>query len=132
MTNSLMKLLAIPALLLTGAGAVKILTDYPYNSTFEVGSEFVLEWEKEIGDDGDAFKLTMNTFLVAPIIVEPGPSYDFNGSDIVLDDAVGFSDGSYTWVIEPVDGRTGYTYWYRFGLQYSGTYVYPKPFFIDY
>lgn len=47
-------------------------------------------------------------------------------------DAVGFSDGSYTWVIEPVDGRTGYTYWYRFGLQYSGTYVYPKPFFIDY
>ncbi|KAI1371817.1 hypothetical protein F4677DRAFT_449995 [Hypoxylon crocopeplum] len=128
MAKFLMKLLAIPALL-TGAGAIKILTDIPYNSTFEVGSEFVLEWEPE--DRTDTFKLTMNTFLVAPILVYPGPSYDYQDRNIVLDDAVKFSDGNYTWVIGPVDGRTGYEYWYRFGIQYSNTYVYPKPFLID-
>ncbi len=85
MTKSLMKVLAIPALLLPGTGAVKILTDYPYNSTFEVGSEFVLEWEKEDRDEGDTFELIMSTYLVLPTFTPSGPAYDFNDGNIVLD-----------------------------------------------
>ncbi|XXH04129.1 hypothetical protein Hte_010541 [Hypoxylon texense] len=131
MAKSLRKLLVIPTLL-AGAGALKILTDYPFNSTFEVGSEFVLEWEMEDRDEGDTFELTMSTYLVTPIFIPAGPTYDFNDSNIVLDNSVNFSDGSYTWVVTPVDDRTGYEFWYRFGFSWSNTYVSPKPFLIDY
>lgn len=50
----------------------------------------------------------------------------------LLINSVNFSDGSYTWVVEPVDGCTGYEFWYRFGLSWSNTYMSPKSFLIDY
>ncbi|RYC58488.1 hypothetical protein CHU98_g7711 [Xylaria longipes] len=134
MAKSLMKLLAVPALLAGVANGLQWLNDIPLDAYYEPGTEFVLEWTPE--DRTDTFRLMVDTFLTTPIIVPPPPgvrppAYDFKTVNIYVDDAVKFSDGNYTWLIEPVENRTGADYTYRLGAVYGGTYSSPRAFHLE-
>lgn len=88
MAKSLMKLLAIPALLAGAAQALQFTNDIPVDAFYQEGTEFVLEWVPE--DRADTFKLSIGSFLAEPILVSPSggplgsPIYDYQGKDIVL------------------------------------------------
>ncbi|KAI1177832.1 hypothetical protein F4777DRAFT_166076 [Nemania sp. FL0916] len=133
MTKALTKLLAVPALLAAGAQALTWITDIPVDAYYEVGTEFVLEWEPE--DTPETFNLTLSTFLSNPILINPipwsGPMYDFKDITIVLDDSAKLSDGSYTWVVDTVDGRTGDDYYYSFMAQYGYSGSSPRSFHVN-
>ncbi|KAI4862593.1 hypothetical protein F4820DRAFT_16978 [Hypoxylon rubiginosum] len=128
-----MKLLAIPALLAGVAQAIQFLNDIPVGAYYDPGTEFVLEWKPE--DRTDTFQLTITSFLTDPILVNPGqsqfPVYDFKEMDIVLDEAVKFSEGSFTWLVEPIDGRTGGDYYYSFRVAYETTTESPRAFHLQ-
>ncbi|KAI1767153.1 hypothetical protein GGR53DRAFT_144779 [Hypoxylon sp. FL1150] len=128
-----MKSFTIPALLIGVAQAIVFLNDIPVDAYYDVGTDFVLEWEPE--DTTDTFQLTISTFLKDPILVNPDqssfPIYDYKDIKVVLDEAVSFSDGSFTWPIETVDGRTGEEYWYSFGVEYGTTYEIPRSFHVQ-
>ncbi|KAI0445080.1 hypothetical protein F4803DRAFT_509348 [Xylaria telfairii] len=134
MAKSLMRLVAIPAFLAGVAKGINFLNDIPVNAYYEQGTNFVLEWEPE--DREDTFKLTLDTFLSNPILVNPGsgwipPTYDYMTVTTVLDDAVKFSAGNYTWAIENIDDREGGDYWYSFGASYANTYASPRSFHLQ-
>ncbi|KAF2972914.1 hypothetical protein GQX73_g552 [Xylaria multiplex] len=130
----MMKLLATSALLAGAAQAIKFLNDIPVDAFYNEGSEFVLEWEPEARTD--TFHLTIGSFLTEPILVSPNggplgsPIYDYQLKDIVLDDAVKFTEGNYTWLIETIDGRAGEDWYYRFGVSYDNTAGYPRSFHV--
>ncbi|KAI1757624.1 hypothetical protein F4782DRAFT_546730 [Xylaria castorea] len=116
-----MKLLAIPVLLAGAAQAFQFLNDIPVDANYKEGSDFVIEWEPE--NRTDTFRLELYTFLVNPIYVGPppspweGPVYDSNDTTTVLDAAAKYSDGSFTWHIDLIDGREGADWYYSFGAQ---------------
>ncbi|XXH04043.1 hypothetical protein Hte_010454 [Hypoxylon texense] len=128
-----MKFLAISALLAGAAQAIQFLNDIPVGAYYSPGTEFVLEWEPE--DRTDTFQLTIASFLTTPIITNPGqsqfPEYDFKVEGIVLGEDVKFSDGSFTWLIEPIDGRTGDEYYYSFQASYATTTESPRAFHLQ-
>ncbi|KAI1734649.1 hypothetical protein F4680DRAFT_437437 [Xylaria scruposa] len=134
MAKFLMKLLAVPALLGGVAKGIQFLNDIPVNAYYEPGTEFVLEWTPE--DRTDTFNLTLDSFLANPIIVKPSVGWipavlDFKYELTVLNEAVKFSDGSYTWVIDTIDNRTGADYYYSFGARYTNTYESPRAFHLN-
>ncbi|KAI3323285.1 hypothetical protein HD806DRAFT_544616 [Xylariaceae sp. AK1471] len=132
MTKSLIKLLAIPALLAGVAQAFQFTNDIPVDAFYEEGTEFVLEWAPETRTD--TFNLTIGSFLAEPILVSPivfgSPIYDYQDKDIVLDEAVKFTDGNYTWLVETIDGRVGSGWYYRFGATYGYYGEYPRAFHV--
>jgi hypothetical protein len=89
MTKSLIKLLAIPALLAGVAQAFQFMNDIPVDAFYEEGTGFVFEWAPETRTD--TFNLTIDSFLAEPILVSPNggplgsPLYDYQGKDVVLD-----------------------------------------------
>ncbi|KAI1781481.1 hypothetical protein F4818DRAFT_399121 [Hypoxylon cercidicola] len=128
-----MKLLTIPALLAGAAQAIQFLNDIPVDAYYAVGTPFVLEWVPE--DRTDTFQLTVSTYLSEPILLNPNqsqfPEYDWKFENIILGEAVKFSDGSFTWVVEPVDGRTGDGYRYSFSVHYDTTTESPRSFHVQ-
>jgi hypothetical protein len=72
MTRSLTTLLAIPAVLLAGVaqGSITWLNIPPVDAYYEVGTEFVLEWEPQTRTD--TFALTLSSYLTNPIYIGPG------------------------------------------------------------
>ncbi|KAJ2986779.1 hypothetical protein NUW58_g4866 [Xylaria curta] len=127
MTKSWAKLLAIPALLAGAAQALHFTNVIPVESYYEIGSEFVLQWEPEARTDG--FKLDVFSFLGTPILVSPnggplgGPIYDYQSQTVLLGNDVKFNAGNFTWVVAPISGRTGAEWYYSFGAswQYGST-----------
>lgn len=88
MAKSLMKLLALPALLAGVAKGLNFLNDIPVNAYYKQGADFILEWEPE--DRMGTFELTLDTFLTNPILVSPASgwipqTYDYMTVTIVLD-----------------------------------------------
>lgn len=134
MTRSLLKLLAVPALLAGAAQAIHFTNDIPVDAYYEVGTEFVLEWDKETRED--TFTLSVGSFLAEPILVSPNggplgsPIYDYKGMDIILDDALKFTAQNYTWTIATIDGREGSEWYYRFGATYDLGASYPRAFHV--
>ncbi|KAF2969160.1 hypothetical protein GQX73_g4400 [Xylaria multiplex] len=132
MTKSLMKLLAIPALLAGAVQGLHFTNDIPVNSYYEVGTEFVLEWVPEARTDG--FRLQLSSFLSEPIYVGPptgpwtGPQYDYKSQTVDLDLAVPFAAGNYTWVVEPWDNRTGSGWFYSFAAYWDLGSASPRSF----
>ncbi|KAI0487530.1 hypothetical protein F4859DRAFT_510104 [Xylaria cf. heliscus] len=132
MTKSWVKLLSIPALIAEVAQGLLFTNDIPVGHYYDVGTEFVLEWAPETRTD--TFNLTVFSILVDPIIVSPnggplgGAIYDFKPQTVVLDDAVKFTDQSYTWVITPIDGRTGADWWYSFDASWGYESTSPRAF----
>lgn len=88
MTKSLIKLLALPALLAGAAQALHFTNDIPVDAYYQVGTDFVLTWSPETRTD--TFNLTVDSFLANPILVSPNggplgsPVYDYKGKEIVL------------------------------------------------
>ncbi|KAI1108099.1 hypothetical protein F5Y14DRAFT_437412 [Nemania sp. NC0429] len=137
MTRSLMKLLAIPAALLAGAAqAIQFTNDIPVDAFYQEGTDFVLKWVPE--NRADTFKLSIGSFLAEPVLVSPSggplgsPIYDYKGVNIVLSEAVKFTDGNFTWPVQTIDGREGFEWFYRFGAEY-GFYSadYPRAFHLS-
>ncbi|KAI1753887.1 hypothetical protein F4782DRAFT_529304 [Xylaria castorea] len=102
---SLMKLLAVPALLAGAAQAIHFTNDIPADAIDKVGTDFVLSWAPETRRD------TFN--LANPIIISPhGGLYgqsilDFQSKELVLDGNVKFIDQRYTWKVVTIDGHQG-------------------------
>ncbi|KAI1113296.1 hypothetical protein F5Y14DRAFT_225134 [Nemania sp. NC0429] len=136
MTKLWTAFVAVPALLAGAAHAIHFTNDIPVDAFYEVGTEFVLMWDKETRTD--TFNLTIGAFLGEPILVCSGcgplggPIYDYKDIDIVLDDAVPFTDSNYTWVVETIDGRTGRDWYYRFGATYGYGANFPRAFHVKY
>ncbi|KAI0904328.1 hypothetical protein F4823DRAFT_216563 [Ustulina deusta] len=134
MAKSLMKLLAISALLTGAVQSIDFLNDIPVGAYYQEGAEFVLEWTPEVKTD--TFKLQVASSLVNPILAQPstgyaGPLYDYREISAVLDDAVKLTAGNFTWVIELIDGRSGDDYYYRFGASYENTSAYLYSFHVS-
>ncbi|KAI0113614.1 hypothetical protein GGR51DRAFT_19169 [Nemania sp. FL0031] len=132
MTRYLMKLLAIPALLAGVAQSINFTNNIPVNSFFEVGSEFVLTWSPETRTD--TFRLELFSFSDTPILVSPSggplgsPIYDYQSRTILLDEAVKFTDGNYTWVVNTIEDRTGSSWYYGFGAYWDLGAASPRSF----
>ncbi|KAI0514977.1 hypothetical protein F5B22DRAFT_211247 [Xylaria bambusicola] len=135
MAKSIMKFLALPALLAGAAQALTFTNNIPVDSYYKVGSEFTLEWLPETRTD--SFRLEVSSFLAEPILVSPSggplgsPIYDYKSQTILLDDAVKFTDGSYTWVIEKIDGRTGGDWFYGFSASWEYGGSSPRSFHLE-
>ncbi|KAI0451783.1 hypothetical protein F5B21DRAFT_485580 [Xylaria acuta] len=134
MTKSLIKLLALPALLAGAAQALHFTNDIPVDAFYDVGTDFVLTWAPETRTD--TFNLTVDSFLAEPILVSPNggplgsPIYDYQGQEIVLGDAVKFTDQKFTWKVATIDGREGSGWYYRFGATYGFGADYPRAFHV--
>ncbi|KAI1147255.1 hypothetical protein F4825DRAFT_455654 [Nemania diffusa] len=123
MANSLLKLLAVPTLLVGVVQSLDFTNVIPVESYYEVGSKFVLTWAPETRTD--TFKLELSSFSGTPILVSPNggplgsPIYDYQSRTILLDGAVKFTDGNYTWVVSTIDGRTGGGWYYGFAAYWD-------------
>ncbi|KAI0175748.1 hypothetical protein GGR52DRAFT_327540 [Hypoxylon sp. FL1284] len=118
-----MKFALVPALLAGVAqGFLYFTTDIPVDSYYDVDTDFTLEWEPE--DDPGTFELRISSYLVNPIISTTPygeQTVDFQSQSTVLSTTVKFSDGKYTWNIEPIADRTGGDWWYDFEASYDYT-----------
>ncbi|KAH8157408.1 hypothetical protein CIB48_g10835 [Xylaria polymorpha] len=134
MTKSLIKLLALPALLAGAAQALHFTNDIPVDAYYQVGTDFVLTWSPETRTD--TFNLTVDSFLANPILVSPNggplgsPVYDYKGKEIVLSEAVKFTAQSFTWKVATIDGREGGDWYYRFGATFGFGADYPRAFHV--
>ncbi|KAI0485431.1 hypothetical protein F4859DRAFT_470960 [Xylaria cf. heliscus] len=134
MAKSLIKLLALPALLAGVAQAVQFTNDIPVDALYKEGTNFVLTWAPETRTD--TFNLTINSFLADPILVSHdgplgGPIYDYKDKEIVLNGAVKFTDQKFTWKVTAIDGRYGLGWFYRFGATYGYGADYPRAFHLE-
>ncbi|KAI0205745.1 hypothetical protein F4808DRAFT_455980 [Astrocystis sublimbata] len=123
MVKSLISLLAVPSLLAGVSQALHFTNDIPVDAYYEEGTDFVLTWDKETRED--TFKLSVSSFLANPILVSPNggplgsPVYDYKGINVVLDEAVKFTDSSYTWKVATQDNRNGSEWYYSFAAEYG-------------
>ncbi|KAI1424554.1 hypothetical protein F5Y12DRAFT_751417 [Xylaria sp. FL1777] len=122
-----MKLLAVYALFAGAAQAFTFVKDYNYASYHTVGTDFVISWEIE--NKSDTFRLELATYLVKPKSGITGPYY--NSTDSVLSDTVKYTDGSYTWPIELVEGREGADWFYAFIAYADDEFTYSQDFHVQ-
>ncbi|KAI0427965.1 hypothetical protein F5Y09DRAFT_314583 [Xylaria sp. FL1042] len=136
MAKSLMKLLAIPALLAGIAHGLPtkrtepspyciFTTSVPTNATYQVGDEFVLTWDPT-GLPAGTLDLQVESALVTPIIIGYGinifgqkvPIYDYKGGYKKIG-SPNLEDKTFTWTVEVIANSTGAEYQYYL----SGTYT---------
>ncbi|KAI1420947.1 hypothetical protein F5Y12DRAFT_770641 [Xylaria sp. FL1777] len=134
-----MKFLAIPTLLAATVQALAIgfTNDIPVDGNYTIGTDFVLEWIAYDASPTDTFQLLLSAWNNTVSGYIPGPFGSqipvHDSKEIVLADAVKFSDGSYSWKIEPIDDSgvwEGFGFYYCFTAHFPYTYESPRPFHI--
>ncbi|KAH8159791.1 hypothetical protein CIB48_g8455 [Xylaria polymorpha] len=134
MAISLVKLLAIPALLArvsqsapTGVpigDTCPFTTVVPDNAYYQEGSDFVLAWNPDNLPPG-TINLVAQSSLAVPILTGTVPIYDYKAVSKKLGDP-NIEDRAYTWPVEIIGNATGSEYVYLisgyYTLQYNPPY----------
>ncbi|KAI1743062.1 hypothetical protein F4680DRAFT_391642 [Xylaria scruposa] len=123
-----MKYLAISALLAATAGAF-FTSPPPGHRDYKIGTDLVLNWEIT-NPPAATFVLTLRAENQTAYGYVPGPFggtiglYDFR--DVVLEDALPLTNGTYTWKVEPSGGDATFIgeevlYWIRADWNVTGS-----------
>ncbi|KAI0206068.1 hypothetical protein F4808DRAFT_190939 [Astrocystis sublimbata] len=119
--------LLVPAAFAVVAQAINPINHYPGPDEFlKVGDVFVYEFEPDLTRGDDTFEAIISCNLVDPIVVHEGsgsifdpPVLDYKGDSETIDPAVKYSSGNVTWNVQPIDGRVGAEWYYRFAFSLS-------------
>ncbi|KAI0439036.1 hypothetical protein F4803DRAFT_532811 [Xylaria telfairii] len=136
-----MKFLIVPALLATAAqAAVNLawLNDIPVDGNYTIGTDFILEWKPYDAKPTDTFQLSLSAWNKTVKGYYTGPFGEqipeFDSMEILLDDAVKFVDGMYSWTIKPIDDKGVWKdsgFYYSFTAHWDLTWESPRAFHIQ-